>query len=138
MYVSQIVYQYVYEKHIKTKALKAFKKYVDPRVVDNVIKMGNYEIKLGGEKVDIACLFVDIRGFTTISESLDPTDVVVIINEYLSLTSRAILNNKGTLDKYIGDATMAIFNAPFATEDYIYNVTACTFLSEQHHTEVQY
>lgn len=121
MYIVQIVYQYIYEKNIKTKAVKAFKKYVDPQVVENVIKSGNYEIELGGSKVDIACLFVDIRGFTTISESLDPTDVVVIINEYLSLTSKAILNNKGTLDKYIGDATMAIYNAPFPTDDYIYN-----------------
>lgn len=121
IYIVQIVYQYVYEKTIKTKAIRAFKKYVDPQVVDNVIKTGNYQIELGGEKVDIACLFVDIRGFTTISETLDPTDVVVIINEYLSLTSRAILNNKGTLDKYIGDATMAIFNAPFKTDDYVYN-----------------
>ena len=121
MYIVQIIYQYVYEKTIKTKAIRAFKKYVDPQVVENVIKQGNYQIELGGEKVDIACLFVDIRGFTTISETLDPTDVVVIINEYLSLTSRAILNNKGTLDKYIGDATMAIFNAPFKTEDYVYN-----------------
>lgn len=121
IYVTQIVYQYVYEKNIKMKALKAFKKYVDPHVVDDVIKKGDFNIELGGKKVDIACLFVDIRGFTTISESLDPTDVVVIINEYLSLTSKAILNNKGTLDKYIGDATMAIFNAPFETEDYIYN-----------------
>lgn len=121
MYIVQIVYQYVYERTIKTKALRAFKKYVDPQVVDNVIKTGNYKIELGGEKVDIACLFVDIRGFTTISESLDPTDVVIIINEYLSLTSKAILNNKGTLDKYIGDATMAIFNAPFETKDYVYN-----------------
>lgn len=121
IYIVQIVYQYVYEKTIKTKAIRAFKKYVDPQVVDNVIKTGNYQIELGGEKVDIACLFVDIRGFTTISESLDPTDVVIIINEYLSLTSKAILNNKGTLDKYIGDATMAIFNAPFETKDYVYN-----------------
>ena len=121
IYIVQIVYQYVYEKTIKTKAIRAFKKYVDPQVVDTVIKTGNYQIELGGEKVDIACLFVDIRGFTTISETLDPTDVVVIINEYLSLTSRAILNNKGTLDKYIGDATMAIFNAPFKTDDYVYN-----------------
>lgn len=121
IYIVQIVYHYVYEKNIKTKALKAFKKYVDPQVVDNVIKQGNYNVILGGEKVDIACLFVDIRGFTTISESLDPTEVVEIINEYLSLTSNSILNNKGTLDKYIGDATMAIYNAPFRTDDYVYN-----------------
>ena len=70
------------------------------------------------ERRDIAVLFVDIRGFTPLSESLKPEQVVEILNEYLNLTTNAIFKNSGTLDKFIGDATMAVFNAPFALEDY--------------------
>ena len=77
-------------------------------------------IELGGEKTDIACLFVDIRGFTPMSEALSPEEVVGILNEYLGLTSSCIFNNDGTLDKFIGDATMAIFNAPLPLDDYIF------------------
>ena len=54
------------------------------------------------------------------SESLQPEEVVNILNEYLALTTSSVLNNEGTLDKFIGDATMAVFNAPFDLEDYIF------------------
>ena len=63
-------------------------------------------------------MFVDIRGFTPLSESLQPEQVVDILNEYLNLTTQSIFKNNGTLDKFIGDATMAVFNAPFDLEDY--------------------
>ena len=63
-------------------------------------------------------MFVDIRGFTTMSEILEPEQVVEILNRYLNLTTNAIFKNKGTLDKFVGDATMAVFNSPFDLEDY--------------------
>lgn len=115
-----IIAKYFGEKLHRKKVLATFKKYVAPQIVDKLAKDGGFELKLGGEKRDIAVLFVDIRGFTPMSENLKPEEVVSILNEYLALTTRSILDNEGTLDKFIGDATMAVFNAPFDLEDYEY------------------
>lgn len=115
-----VIEKYFGEKLRRKKVLSTFKKYVAPQIVDKLAKDGGFELKLGGEKRDIAVLFVDIRGFTPMSENLTPEEVVSILNEYLALTTQSILSNEGTLDKFIGDATMAVFNAPFDLEDYIY------------------
>lgn len=110
--------KYFVESYKKKKVLDSFKKYVAPQVVDGLSQNEDFETKLGGQKKDIAVLFVDIRGFTPLSESLEPEQVVGILDEYLALTTKCIFKNNGTLDKFIGDATMAMFNAPFDLEDY--------------------
>ena len=115
-----IVMGYLMEKARKKKVLEAFQKYVSPQVVKELTKTGEFEINVGGENRDIAALFVDIRGFTTMSEALEPEEVVEILNEYLTLTTNAIFKNEGTLDKFVGDCTMAVFNSPFDLEDYEY------------------
>lgn len=115
-----IVSKYASEALQKRKIMHAFQKYVAPQVVEEISKNHDYQIKLGGEKRHIAVLFVDIRGFTPLSEALQPEQVVEILNEYLGLVTDAIFKNDGTLDKFIGDAAMAVFNAPFDSEDYIY------------------
>lgn len=116
MYV--LAMHYIVERAKKQKVLNAFRKYVAPQIVEEISKKGDFTIKLGGENRDIAVLFVDIRGFTTMSEALEPETVVEILNEYLSLTTKSIFDNSGTLDKFVGDATMAVFNSPFDLEDY--------------------
>ena len=63
---------------------------------------------------------MDIRGFTPLSEALPPEKVVEILNQYLELTTSAVFGNEGTVDKFIGDATMAIYNAPMDLDDYVY------------------
>lgn len=120
IYLAFIVKRYIKANLEKKKVESTFKRYVAPQVVDKIIKDGMDNIELGGKKTDIACLFVDIRGFTPMSEALSPEEVVGILNEYLSLTSSCIFSNNGTLDKFIGDATMAIFNAPLPLDDYIF------------------
>lgn len=119
-YLTNLGWKYAEAAIEKHKITAAFKKYVAPQVVEAISKSGSYHIKLGGENRHIAVLFVDIRGFTPMSESLEPEQVVDILNSYLNLTTNAIFNNGGTLDKFIGDATMAVFNAPFDLDDYIY------------------
>lgn len=113
-----IVEKYLLEKIKRRRVLAAFKRYMAPQVVDKLAASKDFESCLGGEKREVAVLFVDIRGFTTMSESLKPEEVVKILNEYLALTTSCILKNEGMLDKFIGDATMAVFNAPFDQNDY--------------------
>lgn len=111
---------YLAEIMRRRRVVGVFKQYVAPQVVDKISKDKDFELVLGGENRHIAVLFVDIRGFTTMSESLKPEEVVEILNEYLGLTTQAIFDNGGTLDKFVGDATMAVFNAPFDLDDYIF------------------
>lgn len=90
---------------------KAFSNYVSADLVARIMKNPD-SLKLGGEKREISILFSDIRGFTSISEKLSPEDLVQVLNEYLNPMTQIVLEEKGTLDKYIGDAVMAIYNAP--------------------------
>lgn len=124
-YAFQLGWRYLVEKLRRNQVVSAFKKYVAPQVVDEISKKGDFQMVLGGENRHIAVLFVDIRGFTPMSENLEPEQIVDILNEYLNLTTNAIFKNGGTLDKFIGDATMAVFNAPFDLDDYIYRAV-CT------------
>lgn len=127
IYLYQVIAGYLREVMKRRKVMDAFKKYVAPQVVEEISRKGDFQMILGGENRHIAVLFVDIRGFTPMSESLQPEQVVEILNEYLTLTTTAIFKNGGTLDKFIGDATMAVFNAPFDLDDYIYRAV-CTAL----------
>lgn len=126
-YVIALAGGYLYEWAKRRKIASVFRKYVAPQVVDDIMKSGQYKVELGGESRNIAVLFVDIRGFTPLSESLKPAEVVEILNEYLNLTTNAIFKNSGTLDKFIGDATMAVFNAPFDLEDYEYKAVCAAW-----------
>ena len=117
-FIYSLAIHYIIEKAKKQKVINAFRKYVAPQIVEEISKKGDFTIELGGQNKDIAVLFVDIRGFTTMSEALEPETVVEILNEYLSLTTKSIFDNMGTLDKFVGDATMAVFNSPFDLPDY--------------------
>jgi len=96
---------------------KAFSSYVSPDLVRQIEKDPD-KLVLGGEQREITILFSDIRGFTTLSEGLSPQELVRLLNEYLNPMTRIVLDEKGTLDKFIGDAVMAIYNAPLDLIDH--------------------
>ncbi len=89
----------------------AFARYVPDKVVENLIDNPE-QLKLGGEERELTILFSDISGFTSISEQMHPSDLVTLLNEYLTEMSRIIIDKDGTIDKYIGDAILAEFGAP--------------------------
>ena len=96
-----------------------FKHYVAPEIVNELIRQGPEALALGGRTADIAVLFVDVRGFTAMSENLPPEEVVAILNEYLTLVTDCVIGNRGTLDKFVGDAAMAVWGSPLKQEDYV-------------------
>jgi PAS domain S-box-containing protein len=105
----------------ETKRLQAVqdmcRRYLSPAVVDR-LPSDPAQLKLGGRRREVSILFADIRGFTSFSEKLPPEEVMDILNRYLSMAAEAILAYEGTLDKFMGDAVMAIFNAPLPQEDH--------------------
>lgn len=128
IYVAYIAFKYGEELYNRYQTVNVFKKYVAPQVVDKALKDVNYKVNVGGERRHISVLFVDIRGFTPLSEGLEPEAVVSILNEYLTLTTNSIFEAGGTLDKFIGDATMAVFNSPFDLDDYLFKSVYAAWL----------
>lgn len=127
LYMFSVASNYVRAAMEKRRVTATFQRYVAPEIVSELLKEGSDTAALGGRLCDIAVLFVDIRGFTTMSEVLAPEEVVQILNRYLTLTSDCIFHNKGTLDKFIGDCTMAFWGAPLPQEDSVYKAVKTAF-----------
>jgi adenylate cyclase len=111
--VSAAIYAYKHFTEERERAFVkgAFEKYVSPDLVSSILKDPK-SLNLGGQKRELTVLFSDIRGFTTLSEKLNATDLAQFMNEYLTPMTDLVLEHKGTIDKYMGDAIMAIFGAP--------------------------
>lgn len=108
----------------KRRLIADFSRYLPREVAQHVASKGTQALKLGGVKRHICVLFVDIRGFTPLSERMPPEQLVLLLNRFLGLTTSCIFEQNGTVDKFIGDATMALFGAPEALEDYVYRAVA--------------
>lgn len=119
-YLMDVVLKYAREIKRRKSITRMFGKYVAPQVVSELMKAGEGALELGGKRRMISALFVDIRGFTPLSERATPEEVVEILNDYLELCESAVFNHEGTLDKFIGDAAMAIYNAPLKVEDHAF------------------
>ncbi len=94
---------------------RLFERMVSPAVIE---QLDPNSLQLGGKRADITVLFADIRGFTTYSESMEAEKLVSILNLYLAAMAEAVLENEGTIDKFMGDAIMAWFNAPIPQPDH--------------------
>ena len=105
--------QYKLRQQIK----KQFEHYLDPRQVKQ-LQDDPSSLKLGGDRRRCTFLFTDVRGFTSLSERLEPEEVTEIMNRALTIQADAVKRNGGMVDKYIGDAMMAVFNAPINLEDH--------------------
>ncbi len=111
---------YFVESRSKRLFTELFGQYVPPELVDEMA--ANPEgYSMGGRKAELTVLFSDIRGFTTISESLQPDQLAALMNEYLGAMTLVVRKHRGTLDKYIGDAIMAFWGAPVADEEHARN-----------------
>ena len=103
------------EQADRSRLRDLFSHYVAPAVVDQLLNAPD-AAQLGGARRDVTILFADVRGFTGFSEKHPPEDVVALLNHYLALATSEILNQFGTLDKFLGDGVMAIFGAPIPLE----------------------
>ncbi len=117
-------FKYLVEGKKKEKIQTAMSKYISKDVMKNVVQNID-SIKLGGKRAEVTVLFADIRGFTSISEKLSPVEVTKILNEYFSELVPIIEQYNGILNKFMGDAILAIFGEPIKNENHPINAVKC-------------
>tara|TARA_B100000131_G_scaffold323019_2_gene379284 strand:+ start:2175 stop:4727 length:2553 start_codon:yes stop_codon:yes gene_type:complete len=116
-YASNIIFQFLHEQKDKKFLRETFGTYIAPKVLDKMYEEKQAP-KLGGVEGYHTAFFSDIQNFSTFSEALEPERMVALMNEYLTVMSKVVLDNEGTLDKYIGDAIVAFYGAPAPVEDH--------------------
>ncbi len=125
-----VIWQLVAEEKQKSRIKGMFGTYVSPQLVSRLIESGE-DPKLGGAEVEITAYFSDIENFSAFSEQLSPARVVELMNEYLTAATDIITAQGGTLDKYIGDAVVAMFGAPVAMPDHAYRACVSSQLVQR-------
>jgi adenylate cyclase len=119
-YGAVTLYKFLTEARQRRALRRAFQYYLHPALVEQVSQHPEL-LALGGEKRELTVLFSDIRGFSTFSEGLTPEVLVQLLNEYFNAMTQAVVADDGTVDKYIGDAIMAIYGAPLPQPDHAYH-----------------
>ena len=121
-YVCISSYKYFTEERQKRMIKDVFQHYVSPKVVTHLLEAPE-KLNLGGERKQLTAFFSDIRRFTTISEQMEPHQLVDFLNEYMTEMTQIVLKYDGTVDKYMGDAIMAVYGTPIDQDDHA--VRAC-------------
>ena len=117
IFLSMIIFKYFVEEREKRRVKNAFQHYLNPEVINQVMSAPD-KLKLGGDKQNLTVFFSDVRGFTSISEIMSPEALTKLLNEYFTPMTNIVLESKGLLDKYIGDALMAVWGAPINVPDH--------------------
>ncbi len=116
-FVALSLYRYGLLDRERRHLRRSFGRYLAPAMVERLASRQKLP-ELGGEQRELTILFCDLRGFTALSERLSPAALTQVVNEFLTLASEAIMAEGGTVDKYVGDAIMAFFNAPLDQRDH--------------------
>lgn len=124
------------EQQAKQEIKGMFGSYVSPQVVDRMISAGKPP-ELGGHETELTAFFSDIEGFSTFSERMAPARLVELMNEYLTACTDILQAEGGTLDKYIGDASVAMFGAPIAQKDHAYRACAAAVRVQERMVELR-
>lgn len=124
LFALNMTYGYFIESRTKRQITHLFGKYVPTELVDEMSKHPEQMVSMEGESREMSILFSDVRGFTTISEGMEPKELALLMNEFLTPLSRVISTHHGKVDKYMGDCIMAFWGAPMPDERHAYHAVA--------------
>lgn len=136
VFVANMSYGYFVEARSKRKITGLFGRYVSPALVEEMSKHPD-DVSMEGDSREMSVLFSDVRGFTTISEGMEPRELSRLMNEFLTPLTQVIYEHRGTVDKYMGDCIMAFWGAPLSDKDHARNAVLAGLGMQRRLAELQ-